>query len=110
VKPLIGRETVTVVTRSWGPPDTLGVAAKVETPHTVTGCAVVPLTTQEDVSDVDHVVTRWRLFGPPDMAVTVTDAVIVGDLTYEVDGDPQVWPDARGVPHHLECYLRRATG
>lgn len=110
MKALIGHQTVTIVHRSAGPANDLGIPATVETQTTVDGCTVVPLTTQEEVSDVDQVVTRWRLFGPPDMAVTVTDAVIVNGLEYEVDGDPQVWPDFRGVPHHLECYLRRATG
>ncbi|HEX5119849.1 MAG TPA: hypothetical protein VFW65_32080 [Pseudonocardiaceae bacterium] len=108
--PPIGHQIITVIRRTSGPPDRLGVPTQVETRHDVSGCSVQPVGTDEQLSNVDLVVTRWRLYAPADADVVVTDAVIAGGLTYEVDGDPQVWPDIRGQPHHLEAYLRRATG
>lgn len=105
-----GRETVVIVHRATGPPDVLGVPSKIETQEHVAGCSVQPLTTSEELSDVDQVITRWKLFAPAGVALTVTDAVISRGLLYEVDGDPQVWTDLRGQPHHLSCLLRRATG
>lgn len=105
----LGYDTITIVHRSDGPPDDLGVATVTETQTVVTGCSVQPLSTEEELSDVDRVVTRWRLFAPPDTVLTATDAVLVAGVLYEVDGDPQVWTWA-GTPHHLVCLLRRATG
>lgn len=105
-----GRDTITVVHRTAGTPDNLGVPAKIETRRQVAGCSVQPLGTDELLSDVDRVITRWKLYAPAATALTTADAVESNGLLYEVDGDPQVWSDTRGVPHHLECLLRRATG
>lgn len=108
--PVIGHQVIAVVRRTEGIPDRLGVPTLVETTHYVSGCSVQPLATIEQLSNVDQVVTRWRLFAPADADLIVTDAVITNGIQYEVDGDPMVWPDLGGVPHHLEAYLRRATG
>jgi hypothetical protein len=108
--PLIGRQTVTVVHRTDGPPDSLGVPSVVETETAVTGCSVQPVSTAEELSDVDQVITRWQLFMPAGITVTATDNVIADGVVYGVDGDPQTWTDLGGRPHHTECYLRRATG
>jgi hypothetical protein len=108
--PYIGRQAVTIVRRSDGPPDALGVPTVVETETAVTGCSVQPLSTAEDISDVDQVITRWRLYAPAGITVTATDAVIADGTLFSVDGDPQTWPGLNGTPHHTECYLRRATG
>lgn len=108
--PFIGRQAVTIVHRTDGPPDALGVPAVVETETTVTGCSVQPVSTTEDVSNVDQVVSRWRMFAPAATAFTATDGVISDGVLYQVDGDPQIWSDLGGNPHHIECYLKRATG
>lgn len=105
-----GRETITVVHRTNGPPDPLGVPTRVESLRPVSGCSVQPLSTDEELSNVDRVTTRWRLIAPANTALSVTDAVVSQGLLYEIDGDPQLWTDIRGQPHHLECLLRRATG
>jgi hypothetical protein len=107
---IIGHQTVILVHRAAGPPDTLGVPSHVETQESVSGCSVQPLTTTEELSDVDQVITRWRLYAPATVTLTAIDAVISDGVLYEVDGDPQIWSDMAGRPHHLECYLRRATG
>lgn len=108
--PFIGRQTVTVVHRTDGPPDNLGVPTVVETQTVVTGCSVQPVSTTEDVSDVDQVISRWRLFLPAGIAMTAVDNVIANGMVFSVDGDPQTWSDLGGKPHHTECYLRFATG
>lgn len=105
-----GHDTVTVIRRTNGPPDSLGVPTRVETQQTVPGCSVQPLGTDEMLSDVDRVVSRWKLYAPATLVLTATDAVQSHGITFEVDGDPQIWSDVRGAPHHLECLLRRATG
>jgi hypothetical protein len=110
VSPFTGRQTITTVTRVDGVPDPLGVPARVETHTQVAGCSVQPLATVEDLSNVDTVISRWRLFAPIGTTLSATDGVIADGVLYEVDGDPQPWTDQRGRPHHLECLLRRATG
>lgn len=105
-----GRQAVTLVRRSPGPPDAYGVYARVETRETVTGCSVQPLGSDEQLSDADRVTTRVKLFAPAGTVLTATDAVETGGVVYEVDGDPEFWTDHRGTPHHVECLLRRATG
>lgn len=108
--PFLGRQTVTFVHRSDGPPDNLGVPTVVETETTVPGCSVQPVSTTEEISDVDQVITRWRLFAPAGVTLTAIDAVIADGERFSVDGDPQIWPGLNGIPHHTECLLRRATG
>lgn len=110
MNPFIGRQAVTIVHRTDGPPDALGVPTRVETETAVTGCSVQPLSTDEQLSDVDEVITRWRLYAPAGLPMTAIDAVIFDGARYEIDGDPQTWSDLGGRPHHVECYLRRATG
>lgn len=106
-----GRDTVVIVRRVMGAPDNLGVPTRIETREVVWNCcSVQPLGTDELLSDVDRVITRWKLYAPADVNLTSTDAVESNGLLYEVDGDPQIWADVRGVPHHLTCLLRRATG
>lgn len=110
MSPFTGREVITIVRRTPGAPDRLGVRVPTETQQTVTGCSVQPLGTDEELSNVDRVITRWKLYAPAGTVLTVTDAVMSNGVRYEVEGDPQTWPDIRGVPHHVECFLRRATG
>lgn len=105
-----GNQTITGVKRSEGPPDVLGVPLRVETTFTIERCSVQPLSTVEQLSNVDQVTTRLHLYAPAGTPLTVTDAVIVDGVTYELDGDPQTWTDARGRPYYLDCLIRRATG
>lgn len=105
-----GQQTVTGVHRTSGPADALGVPSRIDTPVDIAGCSFQPLSTNEQLSDVDQVTTRWKLYAPASAMLTATDAVIVDGLTYEVDGDPQTWPDQCGNPGYTEYLLRRATG
>ncbi len=68
-----------------------------------------PETSTEDTEDRQVVVSRWRLFLPPDVAIRAVDRVRYAGASYEVDGDPEVWKH-RGQPDHVEVLVRRVTG
>lgn len=65
----------------------------------------------EDESDGSQIQEdQWRLMVPADTTVSGWDAVVVGDVVYEVHGPPwQVWnPRTRRVSH-VEATLRRTV-
>lgn len=107
-----GNKTVTGVRRTPGTPDRLGVPATVETTFEVPGCSFQPFAPpQEQLSNADLVQSMWKLFAPAGTGLVVTDAVRIDGKTYEIFGDPQEWPDPiTGATHHVEFWLRRATG
>lgn len=69
---------------------------------------VQPLSSSEDVVNLDRTVTRWRLFLPPGADITARDRVEWQAGTFEVDGDVERW-SARGAEHHVEAVLQRIT-
>lgn len=106
-----GRETVQVITLTFGVKDAKGNRAKVEgAPVSVQGCSVQPLAPSEVISDTDMTSTVYRLYMPIGTAVTATDRVIAAGVKYEVLGDPMTWTNLRGQPDHMICDLRLATG
>ncbi len=105
-----GRQTVTVLTRSDGARDSLGVPAVVEITTDVSGCSVQPLSSTEQLTDTDLVQSHWKLFAPATTVLRSTDSVMVNGLKYEVDGDPMVWNDFMGYPDHMEARLRKPSG
>ena len=59
------------------------------TSHKVSGCAVYPNSTAEELSQRDTVVDNWTLLAPFDADITATDIVILPNGNrYEVDGAP----------------------
>lgn len=70
---------------------------------------VQPADTSENVIDRDSVVTRYRLFCGPDVDIVPTDRVVWNGTTFDVDGDVEQH-SRKGVPHHLEAYLRSTSG
>lgn len=107
---LLGNQAITVVTRTPSTKDAYGVASESESQTAVTGCSVQPGRSSEKVTDTDLVQTHWTLFAPPGTQLGEADAVIYNGAKYEVDGDPMVWSDHLGQPHHLHAHLRRVTG
>lgn len=106
-----GRETVQVITLTFGPKDAKGNRAKVESPpFSVQGCSFQPLAPSEVVSDTDMTISVYRLYMPIGTVVTATDRIIAGGVKYEVLGDPMTWTNLRGQPDHMVCELRLATG
>lgn len=108
--PTLGGQTATVITRTPGAKDRFGIPTSVETSVAVTGCFLQPLETEENLGNIDTVVSHFKLFAPAGTPLTPTGRVVVDGVSYEVRGDPMPWSDIRGIPHHIECYLRRATG
>lgn len=70
---------------------------------------VQPADTAENVVDRDTIVTRYRLHIGPDTDITATDRVLWQERTFDVDGDLELH-SRKGVPHHLEAFLRTSSG
>jgi hypothetical protein len=102
----LGGQTVTVVHRTS---DDYG--DRIETGRDdYPGCSIQPLSTSERLETGDQALTRWTVYGPPTLAAGPMDQLISDGITYELDGDIQLWRDLTGQPHHVEAFLRRATG
>jgi hypothetical protein len=113
----LGADTVTVLKRSRGTIDRLGVATLVDTPTVVTGCSFQPNAASEVVSDTDFNVAMWLLFTPVlevFESLTAADAIQVDingtPTVFEDFGDPQLWTDLFGRPDHYRIKLRKARG
>jgi head-tail adaptor len=64
---------------------------------------VQPNGTSEATGGRDKVITNIRVFLHPGTDVTATDRIEWRGHTYEVEGDPQRWPDPiSGAEHHVE--------
>lgn len=75
----------------------------------VAGCSVQPQGTSEALSDQEHVVTTWKLWGPVNMPLLSTSQVRAHGVLYDVSGDPQTWHTGLGL-NHTEVELTRWTG
>lgn len=59
----------------------------------------------------EYAETFARLFAPAGTDLVASDRVIVGGaLTWELDGDAELWCDETGRPDHVEAILKRRTG
>lgn len=106
-----GLASVTLVRRQVTGRDAYGQDVYTPSETTVTGCAVLPASSGEQLGSADRIVTRYELYAPAGTDVDAVDAVVLADGTrWEIDGEPERWPDAFGNPHHVRCYLRRVTG
>lgn len=108
--PPLARQTVTVVTRTRVGEDELGNDRYDDVETVVPGCAVQPLTTDEQVGDRDTVTSRWQLWAPAGTPLAATSRVRYDGHTFEVDGEPQTWPGISGGPHHVTAFLVTWTG
>lgn len=82
-------------TPSWG-------AAEPGTP--IEGCSVQPLDGPEQTVGRDTVVSRWRVWAPPEADVMASDRVRFNGTVYDVDGEVQRWSGALG---HTTFLLRK---
>lgn len=108
----LGNQTVTAVKRTPGAKDKMGVPTVSEIESDIAGCSFQPFDRPtEQLANMDLSVSVYRLFTPPGTGLTVTDAIRVNGVEYEILGDPQTWPEPiTGVDHHTEFLLRRANG
>jgi len=79
------------------------------------GVNVVPVVGSEVLEDGRApVVSGWKVISEPGRDipdVTSADRIIHGGVTYEVDGEPQIWPDPiTGRPDHSEISIKRKAG
>lgn len=115
--PPLGNDTVTVLTRSNGAADHLGVIALIDTPTVVTGCSFQPNSADEVIGDTDFSMAMWVLYAPVEQifqSMTSADAIQVEingvPVTFEDFGDPQLETDLDGSPDHYRIKLRKARG
>lgn len=106
----LGGQQIQIVTRTPGAKDSLGVPTATESTVQWQGCFIQPLETDETLGNVDTVISHYKLFAPGEPPLTSTGRVLSDGISYEVRGDPMVWRGINGAVHHVECYLRRATG
>lgn len=70
---------------------------------------VRPVRAGEDTGDRDAI-DRRRQAHTNDMAVTALERAQHDDVTYAVDGEPQVWRTTPGGTGHTKLQLRRVDG
>jgi hypothetical protein len=65
---------------------------------------------QEQTGLRDTVATGLIVYAPPGTPILPTSRIKFQGIRYQVEGEPAVWDDARGRPHHVEVSLRRVEG
>jgi hypothetical protein len=115
--PAMGNDTVTVLKRTEGAEDRLGVVSLTSTPTVVGGCSLQPNSASEVISDTDLTLAMWILITPPEsifQGMTAADAIQVTinsvPTIFEDFGDPQLLTDLDGIPDHYRIKLRKARG
>ena len=73
-------------------------------PGVVYPAEVQPVSSTEDVVNIQQTQTRWRLFLGPDADLEATDRIVWDGDTYEVDGEVERWK-RRGTLHHHQAVL-----
>lgn len=107
--PLLGTP-ITIVTRTRSGVDAFGNDVFTTSTATVAG-VFAPAGSVDNVQGEDVIVTQPRVFLPAGTTVTGIDAVEVDGVTYEVDGDPNVWVNPfTGVAPGIQLALRRVAG
>lgn len=104
----LGAQTVNVINDTDGALGKFGPAVVAGSPVTVTGCAFQQHETdRRDTGLTDVSTARYKLFAPASAPLTSTSHVVVGSVTYDVDGIPTPWTDLSGRVSHIECYLKQ---
>ena len=121
-----GRQTVVVLNTTEGDPGRFEATAVPADPVLLTGCSLQAVQTERQVGNLtDVAIGRYELFAPASTPLTSTSRLelvtstptatsyVIGGATYyttgvvyDVDGEPMVWFDHAGRPHHTECYLK----
>ena len=100
----------TLVRRTDGPPGDYNMPTTVETRTTV-AVAVQPISGTEDTYQRTNASATARGFLGPEVAVDVTDRLIVDGATYEIVAPPARVPNHRtGRVHHIELELADLQG
>lgn len=83
--------TVTLVQRTVSGKDEYGNDTYSEVQTDIPNCVFVPSSSTEIIQFTDQVATSVTVFVPYGTDVDYLDAVIVGGIRYEVQGEPSVW-------------------
>lgn len=95
--------------------DTYGNDVRADTSTTVQG-VYAPGGSSEVTGDRDTVTTQPTVYLPASVSLAAVDAVEIGGVTFEVDGEPQRWdlqphPFGGSVPPFpIVAQLRKVTG
>jgi hypothetical protein len=110
---VIGTQTVTVQSAQAGTPDRKGIPATNYVAYTWQGCSLQPMEVREEVTNIDFLINKFRLIGPPTsvgLAVKTTDHIVdANNVTYRVIGT-KIPPSRKGIPHHVEVLLENPSG
>lgn len=105
-------KTVTILRA--GPPTRDAHGNKVpgaDVPTQVVGCAVWPRSSSENTNGRDQVIIGLSVVMPYGTDVTATDRIKVGDVIYDIDGEPGVHDSPlTGSRMGVEVALTRVTG
>lgn len=106
------QQTVVLLRRQVTGRDAHGNDTYSETRTTVDNVLVEPYHTVERFDASDLTATRLRLYAPASVGDVLTsiDAVEYRGATYELEGDPMMWPDWSGGIHHTEAILKKVAG
>lgn len=99
-------QTATIRRRAYDAVDSQGIplpGSTVSTDH--------PARLEQALSDVirdgDVVLSDYRLFLEPDVAIDTLDQVVIGGVTYDVAAPPVVERSPRGPHHQIVLLIRR---
>lgn len=110
---MIGAQTVTVQSASPGSLDRKSIPTTTYTNYTWPGCSLQPMEVHEEVTNIDFLINKFRLIGPPTpvgLAVKTTDHIVdANNVTYRVIGT-KIPPTMNGVPDHVEVLLENPSG
>lgn len=103
---------LTTLTVHRGTRDRYGDLSSTST-HDVVGCVVAPLTAGEQYGgSADQLSTALSAFAPPGVDITAQDTVTIPGYsgTWQVVGDPQMWPVPAGWQFGTQLHLTKITG
>jgi hypothetical protein len=104
-------KTVTIVRRVLAGKDEYGNDMYTETTEDIPGCSVQPAGSSENVSFNDQVISGVVVYFPYGTNIGATDAIQIGNIEYEVTGDPSSWMSSfSGNTAPIEVRARRVTG
>lgn len=105
-------QTVTFVSRKVTGQDDYGNDVYTEVSQFVSGCAIAPSTSSEDVQGTASVLTDVILYAPTNTDIGLFDAVILPDgKRYRLTGTPNTWQSPfTGSVSYVQINLQAVTG
>lgn len=125
----LGAATLTWLAQTDGATDRKGIPASLYAPTIIYGCSIQPVSVDEDVTNIDYYIGKFRIFAPAAAAaVKVTDYLLSGtpyvttagplssflagasaDSLYRVIG-AKVWSNLSGGVDHVTIVAEIPSG